>query len=216
MSSGHWPFFELRIRTPRLELRPDWDEGLAALAEVAGAGIHDPATMPFFEPWSDLASGGPIERSVLQWSWRQRAELTPDKWRLCFIVSLDGEVVGTQGIEAEHFATCRVVETGSWLGRRFQGQGLGKEMRAAVLHLAFAGLGAVQARSGAFHDNAASLAVSRALGYQSNGERIKLRRDKPDRLLELVLTRAAWEKHRWTAPIEVDGLEACLPLLVET
>jgi RimJ/RimL family protein N-acetyltransferase len=181
MTSGHWPFFDLRIRTPRLELRPDWDDGLVALGELAAQGIHDPATMPFGQPWSDLPSGGELERSVLQWNWRQRAELTPDKWRLAFVVSVGGRIAGIQGIEAEHFARCRVVETGSWLGREFQGQGVGREMRAAVLHLAFAGLGATEALSGAFHDNAASLAVSRALGYGNNGEHIRLRRSDPDR-----------------------------------
>jgi RimJ/RimL family protein N-acetyltransferase len=214
MTSGHWPFFDLRIRTPRLELRPDWDDGLVALGELAAQGIHDPATMPFGQPWSDLPSGGELERSVLQWNWRQRAELTPDKWRLAFVVSVGGRIAGIQGIEAEHFARCRVVETGSWLGREFQGQGVGREMRAAVLHLAFAGLGATEALSGAFHDNAASLAVSRALGYGNNGEHIRLRRSDPDRMVELRLTRADWERHRWPEPIEIDGLEACLPLLV--
>ncbi len=39
-------------------------------------------------------------------------------------------------------------------------------MRAAVLHLAFAGLEAEYADSDAFTDNAASLGVSRKLGYR--------------------------------------------------
>lgn len=214
MGSDYWPLFDLRIRTERLELRPDWDDGLVALAELASGGIHDPETMPFFVPWSD-APPGELERNVLQWHWRQRAEVSPDKWSLCFIVSLlrDGGIVGTQGLQATDFAKTRVVETGSWLGKAFQGQGIGKEMRAAVLHLAFAGLDADRAVSGAFHDNAASLGVSSALGYVPNGEHIKLRRDKPDRLVELLLTRAGWESHRWPSPIEVSGLEACLALL---
>jgi hypothetical protein len=42
-------------------------------------------------------------------------------------------------------------------------------MRAAVLHLAFAGLGAAEAVSGAFDDNAPSLGVSEKLGYESDG-----------------------------------------------
>jgi RimJ/RimL family protein N-acetyltransferase len=83
---------------------------------------------------------------------------------------VDGEVVGVQDINAEHFATLRSVHTGSWLGLAHQGQGLGKEMRQAILHLAFAGLGALEAHSGAFFDNEASLATSRSVGYQPNGE----------------------------------------------
>ncbi len=43
-------------------------------------------------------------------------------------------------------------------------------MREAMLHLAFAGLGAEEALSGAFEDNTASLATSRAIGYVENGE----------------------------------------------
>ncbi len=42
-------------------------------------------------------------------------------------------------------------------------------MRAAILHLAFAGLSAREASSEAFADNDASNGVSRALGYEPNG-----------------------------------------------
>ena len=55
----------------------------------------------------------------------------------------------------------RSVATGSWLGLRHQGHGIGKEMRAAVLHFAFAGLGAIEALSGAWDDNKPSLGVER-------------------------------------------------------
>jgi hypothetical protein len=63
--------------------------------------------------------------------------------------------------QAQDFSLLRSVGTGSWLGTEYQGQGIGKEMRSAVLHLAFAGLGAQIARSGAYFDNEASLRVSR-------------------------------------------------------
>jgi RimJ/RimL family protein N-acetyltransferase len=213
MAAEHWPFFDLRIRTDRVVLRPDWDAGLEELATVAAGGIHDPATMPFGEPWSDAEPGGDLERGVLRWSWRHRAELTPEKWQINFLVCLDDRVVGSQGLGAEQFAKRRVVRTGSWLGQPFQGKGIGKEMRAAVLSFAFDGLGATEALSAAFHDNAASLAVSRGLGYLNNGEHIELRRGEPDRMIELVLTRQAWEAHRWPERIELAGVEDCLPLL---
>jgi RimJ/RimL family protein N-acetyltransferase len=58
------------------------------------------------------------------------------------------------------------VGTFSWLGPGYRGRGLGTEMRAAVLHLAFAGLGAREAASEAFTDNHASNRVSQALGYE--------------------------------------------------
>ena len=83
-------------------------------------------------------------------------------------------------------------------------------MRAAVLHLAFAGLDAVRAESGAWHDNAASHAVSRKLGYEVNGDNRLLRGDTPDTEVRLVLSRDRWEQHR-RQDIELVGLEPCLP-----
>ena len=212
MDHPHWPLFDLRIRTPRLELRPDWDDGVAELATVAASGVHDPATMPFGIPWTDADAGGPLERGMYQYYWRQRADWTPQKWTCSLLVSLDGRLVGAQGILASDFAKTRVVETGSWLGRAHQGRGIGTEMRAAALHLAFACLGAQRALSGAWHDNKASLQVSRRLGYVDNGEDIKLRRGEPDRMISLVLTRREWEEHRFAGRVEVSGLEPCLPL----
>ncbi len=69
--------------------------------------------------------------------------------------------------------------TGSWLGRRYQGRGIGTQMRAAVLHLAFGGLGAQQAVSAAFEDNPASLRVSRKLGCRDDGIEWHLVRGRP-------------------------------------
>jgi RimJ/RimL family protein N-acetyltransferase len=206
-----WPFFDLRVRTPRLELRLGTDADLLALAELAAAGIHDPDFMPFGFPWSDLP---PDERgrSVLQFNWRQRAGLTPDDWSLDFVTVVDGKVVGTQGITARQFAILKVVHTGSWLGRAHQGTGIGKEMRAAVLHFAFAGLGAARAESGAWEDNHPSLGVSRALGYTEDGDEILPRRGIASRQIRLKLGRTDWETNR-RDDIVIEGLEPCLPLL---
>ena len=77
--------------------------------------------------------------------------------------------MGQQEIAGRDYRILREVSTFSWLGLRYQGQGLGTEMRAAVLHLAFAGLGAAEAVSGAFDDNAQSLRVSEKLGYEFDG-----------------------------------------------
>jgi RimJ/RimL family protein N-acetyltransferase len=84
-------------------------------------------------------------------------------------------------------------------------------MRAAVLHLAFAGLGAEEAVSGAFNGNEASHAVSRKLGYQPDGVNRHVVRG--GRVIErrMRLTRAAWERHR-TIAVTVDGLAPCLPM----
>ena len=213
---GHafWPLFDLAVRTPRLEIRVPREEEFGALLAVIAAGVHDPATMPFTTPFTDR----PLperERESAQWWWRQRAEWTPEKWNLTGAVFVDGEVVGVQDINAEHFATLRSVHTGSWLGLAHQGKGLGKEMRQAILHLAFAGLGALEAHSGAFFDNEASLATSRSVGYQLNGEALGPRRDGAARMINVRIDRAMWEERR-RDDIELVGLEGCLDMFIAT
>lgn len=211
MLTDVWPFFGLVLRSPRLELRLPSLEQLAALGELAAEGVHDPALMPFFVAWTDRP---PDERarSVMQYQWSRWGQLTPRDWRLELAVLAGGTVIGLQGVGATDFAVTREVGTGSWLGRRHHGQGYGTEMRAAVLHLAFAGLGADQARSGAFADNAASLGVSRKLGYVEDGTARRVVRDRLVTERRLRLDRAGWEAHR-TVPVEIEGLEPCLPML---
>jgi RimJ/RimL family protein N-acetyltransferase len=206
----HWPLFNLAVRTPRLEVRLPRDDDLAALATLAAAGIHDPATMPFAIPWTDVAPPE-LQRQTMQWGWRQRAEWRPDSWTFAGAVVVDGAVVGVQEIAAQDFAARRTVMSGSWLGREHQGHGIGVEMRAAILHLAFAGLGAVEAYSGAWYDNAASLAVSRRLGYRDNGTELRLRRRSADRHIALRITREEWEVGR-RDDIEIVGLHACMEM----
>lgn len=205
-----WPLLGLRLTTPRLELRvPDLDD-LGALAEVAAAGVHDPAVQPFLAAWTD-ASPEQRARSTLQWHWSTWARWVPDDWSLSFVVLAQGRIIGTQALSARHFATLREVGTGSWLGRDHHGQGYGTEMRAAVLDLAFEGLGAEYATSGAFADNAASLGVSRKLGYVDDGIERHLIREAPAVERRLRLDRANWAAARHV-PVKIVGLEPCLPM----
>lgn len=211
MSLDHdWPLFGLRIETPRVSLRYPTDDELAALNTLAGQGVHDPDVMPFDVPWTD----DPPEirpRNSLQFYWGLRASWKPTNWHLSFVVEERQVVVGAQGMLGIDFVVRRQVGTGSWVGKAHQGRGIGKEMRAAILHLAFAGLGAERAISAAFENNAASLAVSRALGYVENGDEIGAPRGKPMRQIRLLLTRGSWEKRR-RQDIQIHGLEACLPM----
>jgi RimJ/RimL family protein N-acetyltransferase len=205
----HWPLAGLRLTTPRLELRlPDPDE-LVALASLAAEGVHDPAVQPFTVQWTDVS---PEQRaqSVLQYHWRCWGAWKPEHWELNLAVLRDGVVVGTQGIGARDFDLLREVGTGSWLGLAYQGQALGSEMRAAVLHLAFAGLGAQHAVSGAYVDNPASLRVSRKLGYHDDGVERHLIRGRPAMLQRLRLTAEQWRESR-RLPVAIEGLRECLP-----
>jgi RimJ/RimL family protein N-acetyltransferase len=205
-----WPLFGLRLETPRLMLSYPTDADFEALNAVVDRGIHDPELMPFAIPWTD----DPPDvrpRNSLQFWWGLRAGWKPAQWHLPLVVREGGEVVGVQSLHGTDFAVTRQVETGSWLGRSYQGQGIGKEMRAAVLELAFAGLGAERATSGAWEDNPASLRVSRALGYVENGDDIMARRGRPARHIRLLLHRQVWEQHR-RRDIGIHGLEPCLPM----
>ena len=60
-------------------------------------------------------------------------------------------------MSGREFPGLREVPTGSWLGRRYHGQGISTRMRAAVLHLAVEGLGAQPAVTAAYADHTASL-----------------------------------------------------------
>ena len=204
-----WPFFGLAVRTPRLELRYPTDDELVALADLSG-DIHDRDFLPFAGTWS-LLPDGERERAVLQYHWSRRADWRPTAWRLELVAVVDGAVVGTQSAFADDYAITRTVTTGSWLGRAHQGRGLGQEMRAAVLHLAFAALGAERAETDAVEDNGPSLGVTTKLGYRPNGDVVDATNGKRTRLLRFVLDRSGWEAIR-RDDIEVVGLDPCLPL----
>lgn len=207
-----WPLFGLRINTPRLELRVPDDEDLVDLFEAARAGIHPPDEMPFGVPWTDWLHEPAALQRYLSYHWTARGALTPESWSLPFAVLADGDIVGTQELSAEDFAGSRSVSSGSWLTASAQGRGLGVEMRAAVLHLAFAGLGALEAQTSAWVDNEASQRVSLRLGYEHDGEQLLARRGEPTRHLRFRLTRDAWQRTRFEG-IALHGLEPCLPLL---
>jgi RimJ/RimL family protein N-acetyltransferase len=210
MVSSHWPLAGLRLQTPDLELRwPSLDD-LYELADLAAAGVHDPEVQPFMVAWTD-ASPEDRARGTLQYHWSCWGSWKPSDWMLELAVIRDGTVVGTQGIGGREFGVLREVHTGSWLGRRYQGQGIGTQMRAAVLQLAFEGLGAQWAVSAAFEDNPASLGVSRKLGYRDDGIEWHLVRGRPARTRRLRLGRADWLAAR-TVPVQIHGLRPCLPL----
>lgn len=210
MNPDWWPLAQLRLETPRLELRVPSEDDLDALASLAATGIHDPEFQPFAVPWTDVPAADRA-RSTLQYQWTQWGQWKPERWALELAVVHDETVVGIQSMSATHFAVLRQVSTGSWLGRAHQGMGIGTEMRAAVLYLAFAGLGAQDAVSAAFADNPASLGVSRKLGYLPDGIELHVRRGQRAVDQRLRLDRAAWQKHQ-SVPVTIHGLARCLPM----
>jgi RimJ/RimL family protein N-acetyltransferase len=202
-----WPLFGLRIRSERLVLRLPTDEDLLALLDLAKAGIHPPDEMPFGVAWS-AAPSPHYERGFLAHHWQCRAEWSVDKWQLNLLVEAEGRPVGSQTLAAEAFPVHRIVNTGSWLGRAYQGRGSGKEMRSAVLAFAFDGLGARFAESTAFLDNAASNAVSRGLGYTENGRGSLAPQGVARETQNFRISAEDW-RARPREPVTIEGLEAC-------
>ena len=191
----YWPLFDLEVRTPTLTIRYVDDELAVRLCALIQRGIHPPDFMPFGYPWSVAPSPG-REQDALRYYWRSRAGTRPEAWELPFAVLRGDEVIGSGGLRGTEFPTLRTLETGSWLGQAFQGQGYGKEFRAALLHLAFAGFDAVECTTGAWSDNAPSLAVTRHWGYEPNGVFRGKQGDGVGELHRFRMSREHWETIR--------------------
>jgi RimJ/RimL family protein N-acetyltransferase len=207
-----YPPLNVEVRTPRLTLTGASDDLLERLVPLVRAGIADAEPWPFDDPISFYADNPEREWLWLRGIWRGRGTVSPDSWRLYFAVLIDGEPVGMQDLVGRDFARFGTVSSFSWLGPARRGQGLGREMRAAILHLAFAGLGAREAGSDAFADNAASNRISESLGYEPNGTDWDTRRGSPAPIQRWRLTREAWEKTR-RDDISLTGVDECRPVL---
>lgn len=207
-----YPPLNLAVRTPWLTLAGATDELLERLVPIVRAGVADAAPWPFDDPMSLYADSPDREWRWLRGIWAGRARVEPGFWRLYFVVLLDDEPIGEQTLTGRDFTKFGTVTTFSWLAPGRRGRGIGKEMRAAVLHLAFAGLGAREAASDAFTDNAASNQVSRALGYEPNGTDWDTRRGEAAPIQRWRLTRDAWARVR-RDDIELVGVPECLPAL---
>ena len=200
------PLFDLRLRTPRLELRLPTRPELEELRELARDGVHPADEMPFAVAWTDEPYS---EEWVVAFHEQQREAWRPEAWDLELGVWADGDLAGVQALFAKNFAGSRIVGTGSWLGARFQRRGLGTEMRAAVLELAFRGLGAEVAQSGAIEGNVASLRVAEKLGYRVVGSGTVAPRGVHVEHTDVELRREDW---RPPFEVEIEGLGTCLPL----
>ncbi|MFD7155241.1 GNAT family N-acetyltransferase [Kribbella sp. NPDC059898] len=208
-----YPLLDVRVSTPLLELRAATDELLEQLVPVVHAGKMKAEPSPYDDPIA-FHEDDPDLR-VAKWlraMWRGRGIVEADRWRMNFVVVVDGEPVGMQDVIGVSFSTFGTVTSFSWLSADHRGRGIGTEMRQAILHLAFEGLGAKEAGSDAFVDNVGSNAVSRSLGYEPNGFDWATRRGEPVLLNQWRLTRQTWEQRR-RDDIELHGVEACHALL---
>jgi RimJ/RimL family protein N-acetyltransferase len=172
--------------------------------------MHHPGQVPFFVSWPSLPPDQRA-RALMQRHWQRQGSWSPDDWSLGLAVFADGQVVGAQEISASDFPILRQVSSFSSLGLKYQGHGFGTEMRAAVLHLAFAGLDAAEATSGAFADDAPSLRVSEKLGYEPDGIERLAKDGRASTTLRLRPSRARWEQ---PANTSLDNRTVALPATV--
>jgi RimJ/RimL family protein N-acetyltransferase len=201
--------YDLRVRTPQLELRLGSHEELVELARLAEQGVHPPEEMPFAVAWTDGIGQPDFVETTVAWHEKHLADWSPSNWTLNLLVWEGGELVGTQGMLAEDFGERREIHTGSWLGQRYQRRGVGTEMRAAVLELAFRGLGAGRAESSWLEGNEASRRVSEKLGYVEYKLDTKSPRGHPVPEHGVEIERANWH---CPVAVEIEDLDPCLPL----
>jgi RimJ/RimL family protein N-acetyltransferase len=203
---SYWPLFDLRLASPDLTLRPMREADLAAVSDLLPDDLElDPAATRYG------LSDEQVNRGIIthQAYWKAYGTWQPSAWRLGFVVSAANEIVGFQELEGNDFPLLRTVDTSSFLIGRVRGRGYGKQMRRAVLALAFGPLQARAAITSAWHDNHASLGVSRALGYRPNGESLHARGDQADVMLHMRLTDADWLASGGRDHIRISGFEPC-------
>jgi RimJ/RimL family protein N-acetyltransferase len=196
-----WPPFGLTLTTPRLTIRPVLDEDIPAAVAAARSGVHEPGKSPFSTPWAELPDDelGP---NMAQWYWRCRANFTPESWTLLLAIWHEDEFLGVQDLGAKNFKTLKTVGTGSWLKQSAQGQGFGKEMRAAVVSYAFDNLKAEVAESEAAVWNKQSLGVSTSLGYEPNGTFRHAWGEKVEEVQKVRLTPTTFKRPDWTLTVQ--------------
>ncbi|HET7399228.1 MAG TPA: GNAT family protein [Intrasporangium sp.] len=202
-----WPLRGLRLRTAQLRLQVMTEADLATLCALLPDDVGQDPAATRYAALDDRANRSAV---LVQSYWRAMGTWSPLEWKLPFVVRLRGEVVGVQWLEGSAFPTRRTVDSASWLVPAVRGRGVGRQMRQAVLALAFGPLGARAAVSSAVLGNAASLGVSHALGYRDVGTAPL--GDGPEVLQLLRLERSDWLARRAGEGVAVEGAEVCLPL----
>jgi len=209
-----WPLFGLRLVTERLELRAIRETDLAEMADLIPSDAAPDPHLPRF----GFERPEVVRAAVsFQSYWSSMGGWRVEDWRVGFVARLRstgscgpaGSIIGASELEAEGFLVRRTVGTGSWLIEATRGEGYGKEMRAAMLALAFDGLDATVAETEALDSNRASLGVSRSLGYEPNGEQVHDDNGTPQRMVRLRMPREVWERQvRAAWPTLIEGAVA--------
>jgi RimJ/RimL family protein N-acetyltransferase len=202
-----WPLQGIRLRTADLDLQVMTEADLPTLWEL----LPDDVQMnPHATTYAGLDERANRRAVLAQGYWRALGLWSPDDWALPFVVRSEGTVVGAQWLEGPDWRADRTVDSSSWLVPRARGRGLGQQMRAAVLALAFGPLRAEAAISSAVIGNAPSLGVSRALGYRETHRSVL--EHSGETLQHVRLGREAWAASGGARGVVIDGVAPALPL----
>jgi RimJ/RimL family protein N-acetyltransferase len=208
LAHPYWPLFDLRLHTADLLLRPMTEADRFEVADRFPPDLDiDPALTRFPVASEQVARG----IMAFQGYWKAYGNWTPESWNLPFAVFRGDTLIGSQTLEGDRFALLRQVDTASFLFPEWRGQGFGKQMRLAVLALAFDALEAESAITSAWHDNHASLGVSAALGYEPNGIGTHPRGDRADRMVHLLMSRARWLERGHAGQVIIEQVVPCRP-----
>jgi RimJ/RimL family protein N-acetyltransferase len=209
MTYRYWPLFDLVLVSPDLTLRPMAEADLAEIADLLPDDWEQDPAAQTYDVGDPRTNRGIVAH---QHYWACYGTWRPQDWRLNFTVRAADRIVGVQELKGRDFPVLRTVDSSSFLVPAARGRGYGQQMRRAVLALAFGPLRARAAVTSAWQDNHASLGVSRALGYQPNGESLHPRGDRADVLVHLRLLRADWLASGAPDQVQITGFEPCRPL----
>jgi hypothetical protein len=173
-----YPLLDVQVRTPRLALAGATDDLLERLVPVIREGVVSAGQMPFDDPMSLYEDSPQREWKWLRAIWAGRARVDPQRWRLYFVVMMEGSPIGMQDLIGIDFAAFGTVSTFSWLQPSFPAPWLGIEMRSAILHLRSTA-DAREASSEAF--TATGIGACQALGYEPNSTTWATRRSSTHR-----------------------------------
>jgi RimJ/RimL family protein N-acetyltransferase len=207
-----WPLHGIRIRSADLDLRVMTEADLPPIWELLPDDLE---LNPHATTYEGLDRAANRRAVVAQGYWRSLGMWSADDWALPFVVrsvdddDLPAEILGMQVLEGPDWRADRTVDSSSWLVPGARGKGLGTQMRASVLALAFGPLRARAAISSAVVDNSASLGVSRRLGYVDTHTSVL--EHSGERLQHVRLERGAWESSGRSAGVRIDGVDAALP-----
>ena len=171
------------LQTPRLRLRPP---AVADARAVAGHLANwDVTRMLAMPPWPFRIDDAERFLAVLVLRAQDQPAIT-----LALTLPPDDTVIGM----ADLVALDARPTLGYWLGEPYWGAGLMTEALTALIGHVLARRPIDTIYSGVFHDNPASLAVQRKLGFAVTGESVvySVPRNLPLRHIDTELTRAAF------------------------